>query len=260
MTALTDRPDRTEPPTLRRLWVRWTLLAVFVAVLGTAFVNLGEWQLRRLDERRDRNAAILANSQAPVRPYSEVFTGPITDAEQWQRVEARGTFDPQHQFVVRYRSNGDARGYEVVTPLRTASGAVLVDRGFVPLERGQPIPATAPAPPDGEVTVIGHVRRNEQGRRGAIEPAAGQIRLINSQALAAALPYPVADGYLGALSVDPPQDGGFQPVALPEISEGPHFWYALQWFMFTGIAVTGVVVFVRADLRDRRARPGTPRR
>ena len=170
---------------MRRLWLRWALLIIFVAVLGVVFVNLGEWQLDRLAQRKERNATTIANEQKPIQPYEQVFTHPITDADQWQRVEARGTFDADHQFVVRYRSNGDADGYEVVTPLRTASGAVLVDRGFIPLERGAQIPSAAPAPPAGEVTVVGHVRRNEKGRRAATTPVDNQMRLINSDAIAA---------------------------------------------------------------------------
>lgn len=244
---------------MQRLWVRWALLVVAVAVLATAFVRLGDWQLDRLEQRRARNAATVSNGAAPVRPYAEVFTRPLTDADQWQRVEARGTFDADSQVVVRYRSNAEQSGYEVVTPLRTATGAVLVDRGFVPLPRGVPIPETAPPPPSGEVTVVGHVRRNEQGRRGAVEPARGQVRLINSTALGAALPYPVADGYIGLLTVDPPQSGDFQPVALPEISEGPHFWYAVQWFMFAALGLAGIVLFVRSDLKARRAARDQPR-
>ena len=121
---------------------------------------------------------------------SEVFTRTITDADQWQRVEARGTFDADHQFVVRYRSNGDADGYEIVTPLHTATGTVLVDRGFIPLVHGAQIPSTAPAPPAGEVTLVGHVRRSERGRRAATTPVNNQMRLINSDAIAATLPYP----------------------------------------------------------------------
>ena len=237
---------------MRRLWLRWALLIIFVAVLGIAFVNLGEWQLDRLAQRRERNATTIANEQKPIQPYAQVFTHPITDADQWQRVEARGTFDPDHQFVVRYRSNGGVDGYEVVTPLRTASGAVLVDRGFIPLDRGTRIPSVAPAPPAGEVTVVGHVRRNEQGRRAAIRPVGNQMRLISSNAIAATLPYEIGSGYIGLLSVQPEQQGGFQPIQLPELSEGPHFWYAVQWFMFTAVAVAGIVVFIRGDLRARR--------
>ena len=240
---------------MRRLWVRWALLVVFVAVLGTVFVNLGEWQLDRLAQRQQRNTDTLANERNPVVGYEQVFTRPIAERDQWQRVEARGTFDAEHQFVLRYRSNGDANGYEVVTPLRTATGTVLVDRGFVRLERGERIPtaAEAPAPPTGEVTVLGHVRRDEQGRRSATTPVDGQMRLVNSTAIAAALPYPVANGYIGLLSVDPPQAGDLQQVQLPEISDGPHFWYAVQWFMFTALGVAGVFVFIRGDLRARRA-------
>ena len=237
---------------MRRLWLRWVLLIAFVAALGVAFVSLGNWQLDRLAQRKERNATTIANEQKPMQPYEQVFTHPITDADQWQRVEARGTFDADHQFVVRYRSNGGVDGYEVVTPLRTASGTVLVDRGFIPLERGTRIPSVAPAPPAGEVTVVGHVRRNEQGRRAAITPVGNQMRLISSNAIAATLPYEIGSGYIGLLSVQPEQQGGFQPIQLPELSEGPHFWYAVQWFMFTAVAVAGIVVFIRGDLRARR--------
>jgi cytochrome oxidase assembly protein ShyY1 len=237
---------------VRRLWLRWALLIVFVALLGVAFVSLGNWQLDRLAQRKERNATTITNEQKPVQPYEQVFTHPITDADQWQRVEARGTFDADHQFVVRYRSNGGADGYEVLTPLRTASGDVLVDRGFIPLERGTRIPSVAPAPPTGEVTVVGHVRRNERGRRAATAPAGNQVRLINSDAIAVTLPYEIESGYIGLLTVQPEQQGGFQPIQLPDLSEGPHFWYAVQWFLFTAIGVAGIVVFIRGDLRARR--------
>ena len=44
---------------MRRLWVRWALLIVFVGLIGTVFVNLGDWQLDRLHQRRERNAAAI---------------------------------------------------------------------------------------------------------------------------------------------------------------------------------------------------------
>jgi cytochrome oxidase assembly protein ShyY1 len=237
---------------VRRLWLRWALLIVFVAIFGTAFVNLGQWQLDRLHQREARNASTLANEAKPVRPFAEVFTRPIADSDQWQRVEARGIFDADHQYLLRYRRNNDFSGYEIVTPLRTPQGTVLVDRGFITLPPGIRIPSAIPVPPAGEVTVVGHVRRNEQGRRAALTPVNGEMRQLSSDFVAPTLPYPIVNGYIGALSVTPPQQGGFVPVALPEISNGPHFWYAVQWFMFTGIGVLGVVVFIRGDLRARR--------
>jgi cytochrome oxidase assembly protein ShyY1 len=239
------------------------MLTAFVLAFGTACFFLGNWQLDRLHSRRERNVSTLHNEQQAVRPYSEVFTRTITDADQWQRVSATGTFDADHQYVLRYRSTTDIDGYEVVTPLRTATGDVLVDRGIVSVTNGAQIPTVAPPPPAGVVTVVGHVRRDEEGKSSARVPVAGSMRLIDSRAIAATLPYPVADGYIGLLTVDPPQDGAFRPIALPEISDGPHFWYAVQWFMFAGIGLTGVVVFIRGDLRERRTgqrkAPKTPK-
>ena len=188
-----------------------------------------------------------------MQPFEAVFTRPIGDADQWQRVEARGTFDAERQFVVRYRSNGDDRGYEVVTPLRTASGVVLVDRGFVATERSGQIPATAPTPPSGEVTVVGHVRRNEQGRRAAVTPVDGQVRLINSDAIGAALGEPVRNGYIGLITVTPAAVRRVRcRSSCRRSTRDPHFWYAVQWFGFAAIAAAGIVVFIRSDLRARR--------
>ena len=57
---------------------------------------------------------------------------------------------------------------------------------------------------------------------------------------------------LRLLEITPAQDGPFVPVVTPTLDEGPHFWYAVQWFMFTGIALTGLVVFIRGDIVARR--------
>ena len=100
--------------------------------------------------------------------------------------------------------------------------------------------------------MIGHVRGNEHGRRAATTPVDGQMRLINSDAIAPVLGYPLLNGYIGLIEVAPPQSGGFEAVQLPEISEGPHFWYAMQWVAFTAVGVGGIVVFIRGDLRARR--------
>lgn len=242
---------------MNRLWKRWIALALFVIMLGVTFVLLGRWQLDRLDQRQARNHVILTNEAKPPQPFDQVFRPgmTITDSEQWQRVVATGTFDAEHQFQVRYRFNESQPGYEVVTPLRTTTGqTVLVDRGFVPVPGGQGIPTTLPPPPAGQVTVIGHVRRNENGKPQAIDPNNGMVRLVNAPAIGRTLPYPVLDGWIAALEMNPAQQAEFQTLALPEISDGPHFWYAMQWFLFAVIGVTGLVVFVRSDLRDRRGR------
>ncbi len=237
-----------------RLWLRWVALALVVGSLAVAFVNLGRWQLDRLQQRRDSNGVVVAHENAPVVDWATVFSRPIAEADQWQRVSVAGTFDPDpaHSFVVRYRSNGTATGWEILTPLRTSTGTVLVNRGFAARPADQDFPRTAPAPVPGEVSIVGYVRRNEQGASDAITPADGAVRLVNSDAVGGVLGEPLVNGYIGVISMTPASADGLQPVNPPEQTEGSHLSYAMQWFAFAGIAALGLVVLIRSDLRDKR--------
>lgn len=252
---LLNSPMGTPAPG-RRLWPRWVALAVFVITLVVAFVNLGYWQLDRLEQRRERNQAVVVHENAPVRDWAEVFGPVITEADQWQRVRVTGTFDGEHQFVVRYRSNAGESGYEILTPLQTRDGRhLLINRGFGARD-GEDFPTTAPAAPAGEVTIVGNVRRNEQGPDNALVPIGGLVRGINSDAIGQALPYPLVNGYVGLLEITPDQRSGLQPVLPPELNDGSHLSYAVQWFMFSAMAAVGLVVLIRSDLKARRASKG----
>lgn len=247
-------------PTGRRLWLRWLALAVFVVALAIAFVNLGFWQLARLDQRRAMNSSVIAHENSGPVSFGSVFNHTIVEADQWQRVSVQGTFDPGHQFLVRYRSNGEQSGYEVVTPLQTTTGQwVLIDRGFAVKPNDADYPTTLPAPPSGQVSITGYVRRDEQGGPEAMTPVqpSNTVRLINSAALAATLPYPLVNGFVSVIEITPAQDGGLVPVQPPELTEGNHFSYAIQWFTFAGMAGIGLVVLIRSDVRAAR-RPAAP--
>lgn len=243
------------PPTGGRVWLRWLVLAIFVVTLAVAFVNLGRWQLDRLDQRRARNDSVTSHENSSVADFSSIYNRTITEADQWQRVAVRGTFDPDRQFLVRYRSSGQASGYEVITPLHTTTGAwVLVDRGFGNKRADEDYPAALPAPPAGEAVIVGYVRRDEQGSPEAMTPVqpANTIRLVNSAALSASLPYPVVNGYLSVIEISPAQAGDLVPVTPPELNEGNHFSYALQWFTFAGMAGVGLIVLIRSDVRSKK--------
>lgn len=236
------------------MWVRWVVLGVFVALVGAVFVRLGEWQLHRLDQRRETNARIVKHQGEPVRAFDEVFTRAITDDDQWQRVSVTGTYDAEHSLRVRYRNVNDTPGMEVVTPLVTQSGrTVLIDRGFVPKPSDRP-EADLPTTPSGTVTVVGYVRRSEIGKSTATKPVEGNVRLINAPAIGRELGLDLADGYLQQISATPADARELTPVPVPQLDEGPHFSYAVQWFLFTVIAVGGAALLVRGDLKDRRKR------
>ncbi len=255
-----DTPMGTTP-TGSRPWLRWLALAVFVVALAFAFVNLGSWQLDRLDQRKERNSSVVVHENSPVADFDAVFTRTIVEADQWQRVTVRGTFDPDRQFMVRYRSLGPASGYEVLTPLHTTGGAwVLVDRGFGTKRNDEDYPTTLPAPPPGEVAILGYVRRDEQGSTEAMTPVApsNAVRLVNSAAVGGTLPYPLVNGFISLIEITPAQSGDLAPVTPPELTEGNHFSYALQWFAFAGMAGLGLVLLIRSDVRAMRSAAEAP--
>jgi cytochrome oxidase assembly protein ShyY1 len=257
---LLDTPMGTSPSS-RRPWLRWLALAVFVVALAIAFVNLGRWQLDRLDQRRERNNSVVVHENSPVADFGTVFTRTIVEADQWQRVTVRGTFDADHQFMVRYRNLGPASGYEVLTPLHTTTGAwVLVDRGFGTKRNDEDYPATLPAPPAGEVSILGYVRRDEQGSKEAMTPIApiNAVRLVNSGAIAGALPYPIVNGFISTIEMTPAQSGELAPVTPPDLTEGNHLSYAIQWFTFAGMAGLGLVLLIRSDVRAMRSATRAP--
>ena len=226
-------------------------MGVLVVVLVTAFIMLGRWQLDRLEQRRERNSAVVAHENDEVQHYSDVMNKTIEEGDQWFTVTATGTFEPQ-QFQVRYRTHDNAYGTEVVGVLTTVEGDhLLVDRGFLARESGQP-DGEMPPIMTGEVTITGYVHRNEYGDENAQTPHGDQVRLINSDSLGEALGMELVNGYVILIESDPADTGGLIPLGTPELTEGSHFSYALQWFSFAAIAVGGLVVLIRADIRDRK--------
>lgn len=237
---------------MKKLIIRWVCLAVALCLLAFTFVQLGEWQLRRLDQRREANSISLTNRDQDPVPYTEYADSPVTDDQQWLRVELTGSYTGE-QYQVRYRNQFDAPGIEVAAIFETTAGDnVIIDRGFIPREGGQPDTEVLPDPPSGEVSIVGYLKRDEQGDDTAVVPHEFKVRLINSEAIGASLGRTMFPGYVSLISSEPGNGDELIPIEPPELDEGNHFSYALQWFTFGAIAVLGIGVLIRADLVDRR--------
>jgi len=236
---------------------RWIAFTIGIIALMVALVNLGLWQLRRLDERRSFNAIVTSRENAPVTDPAGLPSDP--QAAQWRRIQMTGTWEARGQVLIRDRSLDGEAGLHVVTPLAIAGGpAVLVNRGFIPIT-AQDRP---PAPASGTVTVVARVRVSQKrGTFGATDPAGGTLAILNrvdvpriqAQADLALAPY-----YVELVSEDPaPAPDAPRPLPLPALDEGPHLSYAVQWFLFTVCAAVGWVVVVRKSAggaRRERAR------
>jgi cytochrome oxidase assembly protein ShyY1 len=233
---------------------RRAAVTVVVAVLVAATcVNLGLWQLRRLDERRTLNARILDRRSATPITIERMPEGAAADP--YRQADAQGTYDVEHEVLVYGRSLDGEAGHHVVTPLVFPSGgAILVVRGWVPFAT-QAAPVREAAPPANEVEVTGYLVPDEGD--GSVAPDAdGIVRVLDVGGIASSMPYDVFPLPLQLAEQTPPQAGSLPiPVPVPELSEGPHLSYAIQWFSFAVVALVGAAILLR---RDRRAATTAP--
>lgn len=216
---------------------RRVLLAVLTLVVAATCVRLGIWQLERLDQRRESNDRIRDGLGAALVVLNEA---PGSGAAH-RRARAVGTYDTGHEVVLFGRSLDGRAGDHLLTPLRLSDGsAVLVDRGWVPTGR------RAPAV-DQEVRVRGLLLPAES--TDGEPPAGGRVTSVDPVGIALTLPYELSPVYL-LLQGQEPQPGSLPiPVRTPELSDGPHLGYAIQWFSFAGVAVVGGVVLSGKERR-----------
>ena len=219
---------------------RWIIFFVVVVLLAYATWWLGEWQFHRLAARKHDNAIITRNLVAPADDVSKALAvgRAVPDDQQWLHVSAVGTYDPAHTVVIRYQTRNGESGVDVVTPLVTADGtAVLVDRGWLATENTGSAIADPPAPPEGRVTVVGWVRQDDTS--SAAHVADGSARSVSSVEIAKTVPYPVYGGFVDATDERPAAATPLEPVEAPDLGNGPHFFYGIQWWFFGVLAVVG---------------------
>jgi surfeit locus 1 family protein len=217
-------------------------------VIAAACVGLGLWQLRRLADRRALNAEILEMRAAPALAVGSAED--IAALSPFRRVIVDGTYDLEGEVLLYGRSFRGEPGHLVVTPLALDDGSgVLVVRGWVPFSMADRAPVTEAPPIARDVRVEGWLVAPET--TGESRPdARGVVRTLDIAGIGTRLPYELAPFAIQLQDQARPPPPFPVQVPLPELSEGPHLSYAIQWFSFAAIALVGAAVLIR---RDRRA-------
>jgi len=220
---------------------RWVLFFLAVVVLAYGTWWLGEWQFHRLESRRHTNTVVRTNeAMAPVPVAQLLSTARTPDASiEWRRVTATGHYDAADTYVWRYLTDDESDpGVDEVVPFVTTSGTtLLVDRGWVSSNDPTRLPANAPAPPAGQVTVVGWVRQNGTGDSTVV--AQQGFRALSSVTLGPAIHQTVYGGFVNLQTENGATPANLGQVDLPQLNDGPHFFYGVQWWFFGVLAIVG---------------------
>ena len=232
---------------------RWIVFALAVVLLAWVAWRLGEWQFHRLEARKDRNAIIERNEKAGADPVGDVLAPrrTVSREDEWRIVEATGTYAVDDTVIVRYRTRDGEAGVDVVVPLELADGtSLLVDRGWYATDNRGATTEDVPEPPAGEVTVTGWVRRDAEGDSTSVNDKS--TRAVDSERIGEALDREVLGGWVDLRSESPEPAVPLLPVELPELDNGPHFFYGLQWWFFGALAIFGFFFLIYDELRGGR--------
>jgi len=193
---------------------RWVAFILGVLVYAAGCTAGVVWQAQLAQQIAQFNATVNRNFDAPAVPLDRVLPslGAYSASEQWRPVTAVGTYLVAEQLYVRDRTCGADTGFEVLTPLRLASGRVLViDRGCVDSSATNPNdPSIAVPPPTGTVSVVARIVASEAPQGAVVasdagQPAAGnQVDSIDLRQLAPRLHAPSYTGAYGMLASQQP--------------------------------------------------------
>lgn len=231
------------PSFARRLVVPSLVTLVGLALL----LSLGVWQLQRKAWKEGLIAAL--ERQMAAQPAPLPATSSLSDDAEFRRIAAKVEFIEGAKPALLYTGSSALRqdvrqpGYFVFSPARLPDGrVVVVDRGYVPLERVKEI-----APPTGEIT--GYLRFPEKpGWFVSPHDDKAEIWFLRDpQAMAQALGWGnVAPFYIDQEGPVPP--GGWpRPGKLAVHLRNDHLGYALTWF---GLAGALAAVFAVWAIRE----------
>jgi cytochrome oxidase assembly protein ShyY1 len=242
----------------KRPWFKLGFIMVFLLIIAM-LASLGIWQLQRAEEKRAIEIALRERSSSA--PFW-IGDAPLQVLNsEYRKGTAQGQFDNEHTMFLDNQIYQGRAGYYVLTPLRLArsESAILINRGWVPINLyRQQLPQVDDAP-SSLVTVRGTLRRplqapfflgGEESWKSAGWPKL--IQYVDLKKLQLEVGYPLQPLVLQLASDEP--YGFVRPWLSPVLAMGPqrHIAYAIQWFAMALIVVVVFAVLYRREFDSRK--------
>lgn len=230
-------------------WVGWLILASLFAI---ACVFLSQWQFARRGEAVAKIDLVLQNySQAPV-PLEELVEKDNFDRSlEWRPVVLTGEFLAEKAHLVRNRPLNGQPGFLQVIPFQLSSGKlVLVETGWLPTGSDLGAPSNIPLPSGDEQSISARLRPTEP-ELGRDAPE-GQLATISATALADKTGLALETSFYLRLA-QPYSSDAPKLLLRPELTEGNHLSYALQWILFALMGFAALIWAIRQELQFKKA-------
>jgi len=224
-----------------------------------AFQALSNWQWHRLSDRQVINVQIQEQiNKEPVDLSELLIVGSesktVPSDIQWRTVEMTGTWMQPDQVLVRKKSLESNLGMWVVTPLRLTDGTVvMINRGWTPAADSAIDSPVVAAVPNGEIEVLGRLRDVQNRTSPApTDLPEGQVdRIVPMEIVPSTAT--LSNAYVEMTASRPEsKTSEIRTLPDPEVTEGAHRSYALQWMFFEIMTVIGWIILVRNELKDQR--------
>ena len=204
-----------------------------------------QWQYNRGVDRHHRNFLIEQNIAAPVISLAAAEENLVKN--EWRTVTVQGSFDADQTILIRNRYFEGKYGFEFLTLFTSIDQQKFwIDRGWVIAGKNALTAPNVPNPPTGVVTITGRLRLDTSLPRGSFFalPATGEglVSKWNAQQEVETESF-----YIDLLSGSSPELTPAVSAQLPELSDGPHMAYALQWLFFGGLVGYGRFLIRRAS-------------
>ena len=221
---------------------RWIILTFLLAILIYLFIELSGWQFDRYHQRIDRNkdfVTAVAGVPIPIENISQ-----LNNLKQWGKVSLSGQYLDAKSKLVRKRYLKNSLGFWVLTPFQLANKEIiLVNRGWIPSANSSTSELAIPSSPTQQVLIEGYLQPMEKFKENPADLPSNQINDINIEKFQGNI-YP---NYYIQVGKSNPAEKDIGIIYLPEVSNGPHLSYAIQWILFALLLPIGWYVLLKNE-------------
>jgi surfeit locus 1 family protein len=217
---------------------RFWLLTFAALVVAVTTFSLGQWQLRRADQKETLQVAIDAQKVLPaLDSLALAATKNIADLLH-RAVTVQGVWQPERTVYLDNRPMSGKTGFWVLTPLKLqdTSEVIMVQRGWVLRNFNDRALLPDVQTPAGVVTVTGRIAPPPSKLYEFKGEDTGRLRQnIDLKAYRVETGLPLLD--VSLLQTGGPSEGLLREWAAPNLGVDKHYGYAFQWFGLCALVV-----------------------